>query len=301
MPAVSFSDAAAAVGHSSRSTLYRLRDERRLDGYLRPGGRGGAQLLELTPPGLPTLRQHLERILRPQISARKGRKSSASSSGRVDRRWGAVAGSVSDALGAVGGLSLTAEEAAAIAVALPGAVCDAFGWAGAAKLRELLAAAVEVLPAAGGVPPAAPPSAGDCDPLAFFRDFGRIEPDAEPLEGEAYWQEVAAWVNALLARGPAASPRADGSEPPEPYSWEEVAGIANEVADIGPAVDAGARFDLARWDGGDVREFLIPDACDGCAKSAEDLRLLLAAGRVPEELREPALKVLAPTENHRNC
>ncbi|WP_411876612.1 hypothetical protein [Vulcanococcus limneticus] len=299
MPAVSFSDAAAAVGHSSRSTLYRLRDEQRLDAYLRPGGRGGAQLLELTPPGLPTLRQHLERILRPQISASKGRKGSASSSGRVDRRWGAVAGSVSDAMAAVGGLSLTAEEAAAIAEALPGAICDAFGWAGAAKLRELLAAAVEALPAAGGEPLGATPAAADGDPLAFFREFGRIEPNPEPLKGEAYWQEVAAWLNALEGRGPAADPRADGSEPPEPYGWAEVAGIANHVADIGPAVDAGARFDLARWDSSSLREFWIPDTCDGCAVSAEMLQRLLALGRVPEELREPALKALAPTKSHR--
>ncbi len=292
MPAVSFSDAAAAVGHSSRSTLYRLRDERRLDAYLRPGGRGGAQLLELTPPGLPTLRQHLERILRPQISASKGRTGSASSSGRVDRRWGAVAGSVSDALAAVGGLSLTAEEAAAIAEALPAALCDAFGWAGAAKLRELLAAAVETLPAAGGEPLEATPAAGEGDPLAFFREFGQIDPAAEPLRGEAYWQEVATWLNALEGRGPAADPRADGSEPPEPYGWAEVAGIANHVADIGPAVDAGARFDLARWDSSSLREFWIPDAYDGCAGSAETLQQLLAAGRVPEELRGEALAAL---------
>jgi len=115
MPAVSFSDAAAYLGHSSRSTLYQLRDENLLSDYLRPGGRGGSQLLELSPPDLPSLRQHVERSVRLQINAAGPRKIDHSSRGRVDRRWGVVAGLLGQALADVGGLTLTAAEAAAVA------------------------------------------------------------------------------------------------------------------------------------------------------------------------------------------
>lgn len=63
MPAVTFGDAAAHLGHKSRSTLYRLKRDGFLADYLRPGGKGGAQLLELMPEGLPTLREHCRGIL----------------------------------------------------------------------------------------------------------------------------------------------------------------------------------------------------------------------------------------------
>jgi hypothetical protein len=63
MDAVTFGDAAAHLGHKSRSTLYRLKRDGFLADYLRPGGKGGAQLLELMPEGLPTLREHCRGIL----------------------------------------------------------------------------------------------------------------------------------------------------------------------------------------------------------------------------------------------
>lgn len=63
--AVSFSDAAAALGYRSRSTLYRLRDLGQLGPYLRHGPRG--PLLELEPPDRPALRQHVESLVRPII------------------------------------------------------------------------------------------------------------------------------------------------------------------------------------------------------------------------------------------
>jgi hypothetical protein len=66
MPAVSFSEAAAVLGHRSRSTLYRMRDDGRLSDYLRPGGRGGAPLLELEPEGMPTLREWVRGTLQLQ-------------------------------------------------------------------------------------------------------------------------------------------------------------------------------------------------------------------------------------------
>lgn len=63
MAVLSFKDAAAALGFRSRSTLYRLRDDGRLAEYLRPGGRGGALLLESDPPGLPSLKEHVASCL----------------------------------------------------------------------------------------------------------------------------------------------------------------------------------------------------------------------------------------------
>ena len=63
-----FAEAAAHLGHRSRSTLYRLRDDGRLAAYLRPGGRGGAQLLELEPPDAPSLREWVAGVVRPQAA-----------------------------------------------------------------------------------------------------------------------------------------------------------------------------------------------------------------------------------------
>lgn len=63
MAALTFQEAAAALGFRSRSTLYRLRDDGRLAGYLVPGGKNGAQLLDTEPPGLPCLSEHVARCL----------------------------------------------------------------------------------------------------------------------------------------------------------------------------------------------------------------------------------------------
>lgn len=69
MAAVSFSEAAAHLGHRSRSTLYRLKDAGLLGDHLRPGGKGGAQLLDLEPEGFPTLRDWVRGILREQTNS----------------------------------------------------------------------------------------------------------------------------------------------------------------------------------------------------------------------------------------
>lgn len=66
---VTFSQAASHLGHRSRSTLYRLRADGRLQPpYLAPGaGDHGADLIELTPAGRPSFRQWIEGgILGPQ-------------------------------------------------------------------------------------------------------------------------------------------------------------------------------------------------------------------------------------------
>ena len=69
MAAVTFTEAAAALGFKSRSTLYRLRDEDQLRGYLvRPVRPGLAYRLETAPVGLPTLQEHVSRCIRPQAT-----------------------------------------------------------------------------------------------------------------------------------------------------------------------------------------------------------------------------------------
>ena len=60
---VTFGDAAAHLGHKSRSTLYRMKRDGRLNDYLRPGGRGGAERIELEPEGLPALRDWVRGVL----------------------------------------------------------------------------------------------------------------------------------------------------------------------------------------------------------------------------------------------
>ena len=63
---VTFSEAAQLLGYKSRSTLYRLKDSE-LARYVRPPAHpGGAQLLELAPEGLPTLRDWLDAVLQAQ-------------------------------------------------------------------------------------------------------------------------------------------------------------------------------------------------------------------------------------------
>ena len=66
MPVVSFSEAARLLGYRSRSTLYRLKDSE-LSRYIRPPAHpGGADHLELTPAGLPSLRDWVNTILQSQ-------------------------------------------------------------------------------------------------------------------------------------------------------------------------------------------------------------------------------------------
>lgn len=72
MPAVTISEAAKSLGFRSRSTLYRLRDDGHLAAYLRPDGPTGRQLLELAPPGLPPLREHIARLVRLQANSGMG-------------------------------------------------------------------------------------------------------------------------------------------------------------------------------------------------------------------------------------
>lgn len=104
MAIVTFSEAATVLGFKSRSTLYRLRDQGDLASYLRPpASTGGAPRLELEPLGLPPLRLHVERNVRPQVSNVQRHTRI-----RIDPRWEEVAASLTAELTDAGGLLLSA-------------------------------------------------------------------------------------------------------------------------------------------------------------------------------------------------
>ena len=108
MPAVTFTEAARALGFRSRSTLFRLKEAGELADYLRPpSSPGGAQLLELEPRGLPPLREAVARLIRPQVNNCERYRQP-----RSDPRSGAVAGVLSEALADHGALSLCSEPPA---------------------------------------------------------------------------------------------------------------------------------------------------------------------------------------------
>jgi hypothetical protein len=67
MAAVSISEAARRIGHRSRSQLYRLIDAGSLRDYLRRSPTG-SRLLELKPPGLPTLAERVADCTQPRIN-----------------------------------------------------------------------------------------------------------------------------------------------------------------------------------------------------------------------------------------
>lgn len=67
MTASSFAETARILGYRSDGMLRRLRDQGALDDYLGPGSRG----LVLDPPGLPSLRDHLAKLLKPAKDPRR--------------------------------------------------------------------------------------------------------------------------------------------------------------------------------------------------------------------------------------
>jgi hypothetical protein len=261
MPVVSFSEAAKALGFKSRSSLYRLRDEGSLSGYLRePESTGGAQRLELEPLGLPSLREHVNRQIRAQANNAERHRRVA----RLDLRWELVAGALGEALADCGGLQLCAAEAHAIAMALPQALAEGFGGAGLELLRVALVEA--------GCWWAGPPAA-DQATAEHWREVGRWEPSAEPIDNAELWQHVAPILGANLL----------GLEGCSPVQAVSVWSIATEAV---RDVLAGARWDQARWDAAEVAMYLEdltsnPGAADTLAWLADRLK----AGRVPPELQ----------------
>jgi len=272
MPAaVTFSEAAKALGFRSRSTLFRLKDAGDLADYLRPpSSPGGAQLLELAPRGLPPLAEHVSRCVRPQITneARHRRP-------RIDPRWGTVAGVLTEALADRGGLSLCDAEAQAIAAALPDAVADGFGPDGLEPLRLAVANAGSWL-AGPGTPPH-PEGTGE-----FWSEWGQWDPTAPPLSDAELWEHVAQITAGMV--------RTDG-----PLTGPQASEIHFQLGEAIAAVMGGARFDPVRWDAASARSLLEdPDVSGGlCPHSLPELQRLAAGGLLPPDLQAAADVALA--------
>jgi hypothetical protein len=266
MAAVTLSDAARALGFRSRSTIYRLRNDGALAAYLTPPGPTGRQLIELEPPGLLPLREHVARLVRLQINT-----PSRSKGPRSDGRWGVVAGALSDALADAGGLQLSASEAQTITAALPAALGEAFGDAGLELLRVALADA--------GCWRAGPgtPINPNADREWWGDDgWGRWEP-GEPLEDDVFWGHVGAIVAGMMG-GPFAQ-----------LSGPQAAELHHQLQEAIGSVEAGARFDADRWAAASARSLLEdPDPA-----SAPELQALAAGGRLPPDLQAQAEAALA--------
>ena len=266
MPAATFTDAAKALGFKSRSALYRLRDAGALSDYLRPpSSTGSAQLLELQPAGLPPLVEHVRRLIRQQSNTPTPHRRP-----RTDARWGVVAGLLSEALADCGGLQLSADEAAAIAAALPDAVADGFGPDGLAMLRVALADAGCWL--AGPGTPTNPEAERE-----WWAEWGRYEP-GQPLEDGPFWDSVAGITGGMM--GP----------PFHGMSAPTAAELHHQMRDAIAEVSRGARWDAARWDAGSARLLLDdPDCSAGrCPHSLPELQRLAAGGLLPPDLQAQA-------------
>jgi hypothetical protein len=265
MPAVTLSEAAQALGFKSRSTLYRLRDAGDLADYLRPpSSPGGAALLELTPPGRPPLAEHVNRCIRPQSNNHERYRRP-----RIDPRWGTVAGVLSEALAGCGGLALCDAEAQAIAAALPAALGEAFGAQGLELLRVALADLGCWLAGPGT------PSHPEAEP-EWWNEWGRWEPDSEPLEDGPFWVSVGGISGGMMGgifhgmSGPTA------------------AELHHQMRDAIAEVGRGARWDPARWDAASARTLLLEDdevAAGECSSSRPELERLAAGGLLPPDLQ----------------
>ena len=271
MPAVTLSEASKALGFKSRSTLYRLRDAGDLARYLRPApGPGGRQLLELEPPGLPPLREHVARCVRPQANNEARIKRA-----RTDHRWEAVAVDLSQTLEACGGLRLSATEAETIAGALAAAVVAAFGVPGLDRLRVSLADAGCWLAAPGS------PFNADAD-RDWWREWGHWKP-GEPLEDGAFWESVGPIAGAMV--GP----------PFHGMSGPTAAELHHQLRDAIDEVNRGARWDAARWDAASARMLLEDDDVSSGAEplSLPELERLAADGLLSPELSAEVAAALA--------
>ena len=122
MAAVTFAEAARRLGHRSRSTLYRLKADHRLNHYL-VDGPDGSTLLELTPEGRPTLEAYLAAVLEPGRGPQTRRREQRS---QRDRRWELVAANLSAALEEIGGPSLTGKEAELLVLHMGPATWEVF-------------------------------------------------------------------------------------------------------------------------------------------------------------------------------
>jgi len=273
MAAVSFSEAAQLLGHRSRSSLYRLKADGRLSDYLRPGGKGGALLLETHPDGRRPLTEWVPGVLGPQSPVLLERPTAAEQQRARDlaerRRWEAVAAALSDALADQGlALALAHDEAAALTAALPGVLAAVMGPEGLA----LLGVAIGEPDPQG---PAADPLASVDGSEPFWGEYGRLAAADEPPLSPDEAEEHAALMAWHLAQCPdPADPLPQGARF---WLWE----VEYQARQARACVAAGARWDAAAWDEASARSLLedLP-----CPATAAELGRLLAAGRVPAQL-----------------
>ena len=275
MSAVTLSEASKALGFKSRSTLYRLRDAGDLADYLRPpSSPGGAQLLELTPPGRPPLAEHVNRCIRPQSNNHFGERYRRP---RIDQRWGVVAGVLTEALAGCGGLSLCDAEAQAIAAALPDAVADGFGAEGLEVLRVALADAGYGWRVGPGTP-----SNPNADREWWGDDgWGRWEPGG-PLETDTFWANVGPIVGGMMGG------------PFEQLTGPQACELHFQLGEAFAAVEAGARWDAHNWAAASALS-LIDDPSvseDLCPHSRPELERLAAGGLLSPELQARVNAVL---------
>lgn len=278
MPVVTLTEAAKALGFKSRSTLYRLKDSGDLADYIRPTpSPGQAGRLELTPRGLPPLKEHVARLIRLQINNEERAKRS-----RVDRRWVEVAELLNDALADHGGLQLCPGEAEAIATALPEAIAEAFGDRGLEWLRLALADA-----GCWWAGPCAQQSQEGAK--EFWSEWGRWEPDAPMPDGEDFWEHVAKIVAGMV----------NGQEA---FNAPVASLLFHELSEAVVSVRAGARWDQAKWDAADARLLLDDQGDDPPDPSTRDrLAALLEGGNLPLDLAEEVKQALARVGCYRKC
>ena len=131
MSAVSVSEAARAIGHRSRSQLYRLIEAGSLRDYLRRSP-AGARLLELKPQGLPTLAERVASCTEPRVNSatRPKPEPMATDAPRpwdaVAELWAPITPRVNRELIAQGFIPLAPEQVLAVVVAAEDAVREEF-------------------------------------------------------------------------------------------------------------------------------------------------------------------------------
>jgi hypothetical protein len=248
MAAVTFTEAAAALGFKSRSTLYRLRDEDQLRGYLvRPVRPGLAYRLETAPVGLPTLQEHVSRCIRPQATNDYGARHGIAPAPK-DPRWQAVAAWFADATDLV----LTPEQVEEIASHLPDALYQGWddaglnGEDGLEWMRQTMAEAGcwwigPCLPREHRTPGAE---------ARYWQTAGRWEPDGYPITDmfvDSYmnydhpsdgdlWQMVAKMTQSHT------------EVDPEQLTARNVYELFEAITRALYEIRRGARWDQARWD-----------------------------------------------------
>ena len=278
MPAVTISEAAKALGFKSRSTLYRLRDDGHLADYLRPDGPTGRQLLEMTPAGLPPLREHVGRFVRAQANNNFGERLRAP---RIDPRWEEVAGTLTEALAEQGGLQLCGHEAKAIAEVLPDALL-AFGWEQLDALRVTLADM--------GVFTAGPRTPNIEKEQEWWSEWGRWDPGTD-LNDKDFWESVGRIVGGMMG-GEIDAEICRSLETPH---GNLVAHMYSQTIEAIESVQAGARWDDTSWDSASAVSLLeYPEVEAGeCPACRPELEKLAARGNLSPALQAQADAALA--------